>query len=480
MSRVEAEEQLLDDLEPIEVLVSEEVHAPLTQGQYDALCSLAFNIGVDAFRQSDILQALNNGRVLDAANGFDLWRKATINGQTYVVDALMRRRTAEKSLFLRNEPAVPAPSAMLVPQQETTGTRDDRSPEWTGPNVATDLISDRPEADPSPADKGRIEAANLGPYDPVAPDFEPHDANSVDADEDLDIGEMDAQTLTTGEDDLELSDDEMLDALEDIDLDAMLELSADDIIEGEDAASDRSNDDADETSDLIVADLSDVEDEDEAGTTLVEPTSSIAHAADSLGDRLSALLDSDDSDTGVEDDSGAFSADTTEALEASDPPRSNLVSFPTRERVMPDTVEEDQSEADKSDTSDESDPSEVQTSAAPEEDLVLIDNLEADDVIRASRDPDNQVFDPDGDPVENAMRYLERKAANKPETKKGGGFWIPVAIGALLVGASAVLLARGATELLASWGPTAVVAAAITGGLTLVFALYAFARGRFA
>jgi hypothetical protein len=49
------------------------------------------------------LRALNNGRVLDAANGFDVWRRAKINGESYVVDALVRRRTAEKILFLRPE-----------------------------------------------------------------------------------------------------------------------------------------------------------------------------------------------------------------------------------------------------------------------------------------------------------------------------------------------------------------------------------------
>ena len=66
------------------------------------------------------------------------------------------------------------------------------------------------------------------------------------------------------------------------------------------------------------------------------------------------------------------------------------------------------------------------------------------------------------------------------QKRSGGGFWIPLVIGSTLLGASAVLMGRGATELLSNWGPAAVIAAAITGGLMMLFALYAFVRGRFA
>jgi len=62
-------------------MINDSVFAPLSQGQFDALCSLAFNIGPKKFLESDVVRALNNGRVLDAANGFDVWRKGEINGQ---------------------------------------------------------------------------------------------------------------------------------------------------------------------------------------------------------------------------------------------------------------------------------------------------------------------------------------------------------------------------------------------------------------
>ena len=121
LSKEQAEELLKDDLAPFIDMINENVHAPLTQSQFDALVSFAYNIGPKAFLTSDTLRALNNGRPLDAANGFDVWRKSEIDGKTYVVDALMRRRTAEKALFLRPEGhPVSAPSVDLPPIADET------------------------------------------------------------------------------------------------------------------------------------------------------------------------------------------------------------------------------------------------------------------------------------------------------------------------------------------------------------------------
>ena len=48
MDKSEAEEVLRSDLEPFEDMINSEVHAPLSQSQFDALCSFAFNIGPKA------------------------------------------------------------------------------------------------------------------------------------------------------------------------------------------------------------------------------------------------------------------------------------------------------------------------------------------------------------------------------------------------------------------------------------------------
>lgn len=121
LSKSQAEQLLKDDLAPFIDMVNENVHAPLSQSQFDALVSFAYNIGPKAFLKSDTLRALNNGRPLDAANGFDIWRKSEIDGKVYVVDALMRRRTAEKALFLRPEGRpVSAPTVDLPPIEDET------------------------------------------------------------------------------------------------------------------------------------------------------------------------------------------------------------------------------------------------------------------------------------------------------------------------------------------------------------------------
>lgn len=115
---------LRKDVTPVEAMIRETVFTPLSQGQFDALCSLVFNIGPVNFMTSNIRHALNNGRVLDAASAFDEWRKADIDGQTYVVDALVRRRTAEKALFLRPDKIqVRAPNAALTVKSDDSYTR---------------------------------------------------------------------------------------------------------------------------------------------------------------------------------------------------------------------------------------------------------------------------------------------------------------------------------------------------------------------
>lgn len=116
IDEAEAEELLLQDLEPVIAAVNDLVFAPINQNQFDALASLAFSIGVRAFRLSGIVGHLNAGRPMEAAAGFDVWRMARIDGAATVIDALVRRRATEKALFLAPERGtVAAPSAELRP-----------------------------------------------------------------------------------------------------------------------------------------------------------------------------------------------------------------------------------------------------------------------------------------------------------------------------------------------------------------------------
>lgn len=90
---------LEDDLHTAENALRLFVNVPLNQHMFDALASLVFNIGVEAFRTSTLLKMLNLGLYKDAADQFLRWNKD--NG--VVVKGLTRRRESERKQFL--EPA---------------------------------------------------------------------------------------------------------------------------------------------------------------------------------------------------------------------------------------------------------------------------------------------------------------------------------------------------------------------------------------
>jgi lysozyme len=117
VTEADGEALLLYDLIKAAHAVNEHVFAPLTQNQFDALASFVFNIGVREFRGSPTLRRLNEGRPLEAALTMELWRKADLQGERIVIDALVRRRAAEKALFLRPmEGWLPAPTPVLPPK----------------------------------------------------------------------------------------------------------------------------------------------------------------------------------------------------------------------------------------------------------------------------------------------------------------------------------------------------------------------------
>lgn len=119
ITEADAEALLLYDLIQASHAVNEHVFAPLNQNQFDALVSFAFNIGARAFKSSPTVRRLNEGRVLEAALAMELWRKADLEGERIVIDALVRRRAAEKALFLRPVDGwVPAPTPVLPPKMD--------------------------------------------------------------------------------------------------------------------------------------------------------------------------------------------------------------------------------------------------------------------------------------------------------------------------------------------------------------------------
>jgi lysozyme len=117
VEEADAEALLVYDLIAVQHAVNEALLAPLSQNQFDALCSFAFNIGLDNFRRSQVVKRLNAGSAVQAGCAMELWRKADFEGERIVVDALVRRRAAEKALFLTpaGDAWVPAPSPLLRP-----------------------------------------------------------------------------------------------------------------------------------------------------------------------------------------------------------------------------------------------------------------------------------------------------------------------------------------------------------------------------
>ena len=71
------------------------IKVKVSQSQFDAMVSLAYNIGVGAFLKSTLLKKVNAGDFAGAGEEFLRWNKA--NGK--VVLGLTRRREREKQLF---------------------------------------------------------------------------------------------------------------------------------------------------------------------------------------------------------------------------------------------------------------------------------------------------------------------------------------------------------------------------------------------
>ena len=86
------------DFEPVinELLAKEIANGFITQNMYDAIISLAYNIGVSGFKRSSVLRLLKQGDKLNAGNAFLLWNMA--GGK--VLRGLVRRRERERKLFL--------------------------------------------------------------------------------------------------------------------------------------------------------------------------------------------------------------------------------------------------------------------------------------------------------------------------------------------------------------------------------------------
>ena len=87
---------LASDVGGAEEAVMDHVHVGLNQNEFDALLSLAFNIGGGAFARSTLLRLLNAGECEAAGAEFARWTRAG----PHVLTGLVARRAEERALFL--------------------------------------------------------------------------------------------------------------------------------------------------------------------------------------------------------------------------------------------------------------------------------------------------------------------------------------------------------------------------------------------
>lgn len=92
----QADSYLADDVDDIEIALSSA--APkATQNQFDALVSLAFNVGFYSVAHSRLLAKLNAGDISGAAEEFGLGWDTDKAG--HVLEDLIQRRATERALF---------------------------------------------------------------------------------------------------------------------------------------------------------------------------------------------------------------------------------------------------------------------------------------------------------------------------------------------------------------------------------------------
>ena len=99
ISDADADQLLLDDVDRTQRSIRGCVTQPLTQEQYDALVSMAYNIGPSSFCSSTLVKKINSGSYQEVPNEMMRWTKARQNGTLTTIPGLVNRRRAEAQLF---------------------------------------------------------------------------------------------------------------------------------------------------------------------------------------------------------------------------------------------------------------------------------------------------------------------------------------------------------------------------------------------
>ena len=98
ITAAQSDEILSRDLAGVEAAVNSAVKVPVSQNQFDAMVSLAFNIGNGGFKKSTIVKRLNAGDVAGAGAAFMMWNKPP--------EIIGRRKTEQKQFLLAGSPKI--------------------------------------------------------------------------------------------------------------------------------------------------------------------------------------------------------------------------------------------------------------------------------------------------------------------------------------------------------------------------------------
>ncbi|MDE2096637.1 MAG: glycoside hydrolase family protein [Patescibacteria group bacterium] len=103
----EVDQVLAADLAVTEAAVLAAILRPMGQNQFDAFCSIAFNIGSLGFHGSSMARRFNAGDTQGAADAFLMWETPP---------ELKSRREGERAQFLRPDVQSPSPTIQAAPR----------------------------------------------------------------------------------------------------------------------------------------------------------------------------------------------------------------------------------------------------------------------------------------------------------------------------------------------------------------------------
>ena len=155
----EATDALRREMARHEANVHKMVTVPLTQGQFDALVSICYNIGAGNLKKSNLLRHLNAGDYARAASHFADFKYAKVQGDTarhykvkdgtsVALAGLVSRRAAETALFLESAPVDSMPQKVQPPTSKmTTGETMAKvaAPATVGSGAVATLVQSPPD-----------------------------------------------------------------------------------------------------------------------------------------------------------------------------------------------------------------------------------------------------------------------------------------------------------------------------------------------